>query len=328
MRKLFLSLLALGLLLSGCGGQEEDQIVQAGAFLLDTSVSVRIYEGGDRDTAQSALDLCANYEKVFSRTDPDSELYRLNHREITQVSDELAQVIALGLDYGRRTGGAFDITMGAVSELWDFTGEAPALPDASEVARLLAHTGWETVTVEGNTVTFSDSETVIDLGGIAKGYIADRLADFLEGEGVTSAIIDLGGNLYCLGSRPDGEPFQVGIQYPYEERRTIIGGLPAQDLSVVTSGLYERSFTLDGRLYHHILNPDTGWPVENDLLAVTIVSERSVDGDALSTACFVLGLEAGMTLVEDTAGVEAVFITDDFQVHLSGGLEDVFYPTA
>lgn len=325
MRKLFLWLLALGLLLSGCGQAGEP--AEASAFLLDTAVSVRIYEGGGRDTAQAALDLCADYEKIFSRTDPDSELYRLNHREITQVSDELAQVIALGLDYGRSTGGAFDITMGAVSELWDFAAEDPALPDGEEVARRLAHTGWETVSVEGNTVTFADPETVIDLGGVAKGYIADRLADFLRGEGVISAIIDLGGNLYCLGSRPGGEPFQVGIQYPYEERQTTIGGLPAENLSVVTSGLYERSFTLDGRLYHHILDPDTGWPVENDLLAVSIVSERSVDGDALSTACFVLGLEAGMDLVEDTEGVEAVFITDDFQVHLSSGLEEVFYLT-
>ena len=202
MRKLFLWLLVLGLLLSGCGQTGEP--AEASAFLLDTAVSVRIYEGGGRDTAQAALDLCAGYEKIFSRTDPDSELYRLNHREITQVSDELAQVIALGLDYGRSTGGAFDITMGAVSELWDFAAEDPALPDGEEVARRLAHTGWETVSVEGNTVTFADPETVIDLGGVAKGYIADRLADFLRGEGVTSAIIDLGGNLYCLGSRHGG----------------------------------------------------------------------------------------------------------------------------
>ena len=325
MRKLPLWLLVLGLLLSGCGRTAGP--VQASGFLLNTTVSVRIYQGGDRATARAALDLCAEYEKMFSRTDPDSELYRLNHREIDQVSDELARVIALGLDYGRRTGGAFDITMGGVSELWDFTAEDPQVPDREEAARRLAHTGWETVTVEGNTVTFSDPETVLDLGGVAKGYIADRLADFLRGEGVTSAVIDLGGNLYCLGQRPDGAPFQVGVQYPYEERMTAIGGLPARDLSVVTSGMYERAFTLDGKLYHHILDPDTGWPVENELLAVSIVSERSVDGDVLATACFVLGLEAGMALVEETEGVEAVFITDDFQVHLSTGLEGVFYLT-
>ena len=167
---------------------------EAGAFLLDTAVSVRIYEGGGRDTAQAALDLCASYEKIFSRTDPDSELYRLNHREITQVSDELAQVIALGLDYGRSTGGAFDITMGAVSELWDFAAEDPALPDGEEVARRLAHTGWETVSVEGNTVTFADPETVIDLEASPRLY--RRPAGGLPP----------GGGGHLRHHRPGGEP--------------------------------------------------------------------------------------------------------------------------
>ena len=173
--------------------------------------------------------------------------------------------------------------------------------------------------MEGNTVTFADPETVIDLGGVAKGYIADRLADFLRGEGVTSAIIDLGGNLYCLGSRPGGEPFQVGIQYPYEERQTTIGGLPAENLSVVTSGLYERSFTLDGRLYHHILDPDTGWPVENDLLAVSIVSERSVDGDALSTPASCWDWRRGWIWWRTPKGWRRCSSPAIFRVHLSSG---------
>lgn len=135
------------------------------------------------------------------------------------MSDELAQVIALGLDYGRSTGGAFDITMGAVSELWDFAAEDPALPDGEEVARRLAHTGWETVSVEGNTVTFADPETVIDLGGVAKGYIADRLADFLRGEGVTSAIIDLGGTSTAWAPGPAGSPSRWGSNTPMRSGR-------------------------------------------------------------------------------------------------------------
>ena len=321
MRKVAPYLLLLALLLSGCGSQK--YVYQD--FLLNTEVSVTVYRRGDQAAAQEALELCRAYEKIFSRTDPDSELYRLNSRETGSVSLELAQVISLGLDYARRSGGAFDITMGGVTSLWDFTAGDPQVPDPGEVAERLSHTGWETVTVEGNAVSFADPETVIDLGGIAKGYIADRLADCLRSEGVSSAVISLGGNIYCLGRKPDGSDFQVGVQYPYEERNQVIGGLPASDQSVVTSGLYERCFTVDGVLYHHILSPETGWPVKNGLLAVSIVSERSVDGDALSTACFVLGLEKGMALVEDTEDVEAVFITDDFQLHLSSGLEGVFY---
>lgn len=323
MRKLLPYILLLSLLLPGCGNKQP--VVQE-AFLLDTFVSVTLY-GGDEEQAQGALDLCRSYEDIFSRTDPDSELYRLNHREITQVSDDLAEVIALGLDYAARTNGAFDITTGSITSLWDFSAETPQVPDPATVAEGLAHVGWEKVDLNGNTVTFSDPGTMIDLGGIAKGYIADRMANYLRQEGVTSAIIDLGGNLYCLGTKPGGDPFQVGIQYPYEDRQTVIGSLPASDLSVVTSGVYERCFTVDGKLYHHILDTSTGYPVENDLLSVTIVSDASVDGDALSTACFALGLEEGVALIENTEGVEAVFVTDDFATHITSGLTDIFQST-
>ena len=119
----------------------------------------------------------------------------------------------------------------------------------------------------------------------------------------------------------------MGIQYPYEDRQTVIGSLPASDLSVVTSGVYERCFTVDGKLYHHILDTSTGYPVENDLLSVTIVSDASVDGDALSTACFTLGLEEGIALIENTEGAEAVFVTDDFATHITSGLTDIFQST-
>ena len=320
MRKLLPAIVLLSLLLSGCGNR---QPVVREAFLLDTFVSVTLYDGSE-ETAQGALDLCRRYEAVFSRTDPDSELCRLNCREISQVSDELAEVIALGLDYARLTDGAFDITAGSVTSLWDFSAETPQVPDPAAVAEGLTHVGWEKVSLTGNTVVFSDPETIIDLGGIAKGYIADRMAAYLREEGVTSAIIDLGGNLYCLGTKPGGQPFQVGVQYPYEDRQTVIGSLPAEDLSVVTSGVYERCFTVDGTLYHHILDTATGYPVENDLLSVTIVSGASVDGDALSTACFALGREAGAALIESRENVEAIFITDDFAVHITSGLEGVF----
>ncbi len=321
MKKLLGCVLLL-VFLAGCGVHGEP--AAASGFLLDTAVSVKIYRG-PAGAAQEALALCGEYEKIFSRTDPDSELYRLNAREITEVSEELAALIQRGLEYGRATGGAFDITMGAVSALWDFTAQSPVLPDGVEVAEKLAAAGWEKVAVEGGRVTFQSPDTVLDLGGIAKGYIADRLAEYLRERGVSAAIIDLGGNSYCLGEKGAGMPFQIGVQYPYQDRNVGIGGLPVADRSVVTSGVYERGFSYGGSWYHHILDPETGWPVRNNLLAVTVVSEYSVDGDALSTACFVLGLEEGMALVEELEGVEAVFITDDFQLHSSSGLEGVFY---
>lgn len=327
-----LSIALLFLFLTGCapaagpGAASAPAVsdpVEVGNFLLDTYVSIRLY-GGDEETAREALELCRQYEAIFSRTDPDSELYRLNRREMETVSQELADVISLGLEYGRLTDGAFDITMGSVTQLWDFHAEEPVLPDEAALAEALTHVGWEKVRVEGTSVLFDDPGTILDLGGIAKGYIADRLADCLREAGAASAIIDLGGNLYCIGQRPDGQDFRVGVRHPERDQSQSIGALPVRDRSVVTSGWYERCFTLDGTSYHHILSPATGWPAETGLASVTIVSELSADGDALSTACFVLGQEAGLALVEALEGVEAVFIGEDLSITVSSGLEDSF----
>ena len=144
-------------------------------------------------------------------------------------------------------------------------------------------------------------------------------------DGVSSAIISLGGNLCFVGSKPDGSDYQAGIQYPHEARNVTIGGLPIQDGSVVTSGLYERCFQQGDTLFHHILNPKTGYPIQNELVAVSIVGPSSVDCDALSTVCFALGLDSGMTLLEGLENTEGIFITSDLQIFLTSGLESQFY---
>lgn len=321
MKKIMVSLMVLALLLTGCG--TEPQTVRD--FILNTEVYVTVYRKGDLEAAREAMELCRELEMTFSRTEEDSELSRLNRREIATVSSPLAEVIRLGLQYSRLSGGAFDITLGSVTSLWDFSAEAPSVPDAAALARALEPVGWEKVTVKGNTVSFTHPDTLIDLGSIAKGYIADRMADLLRSRGVESAIISLGGNLYFLGAKPDGSDYQAGVQFPFQQRNETIGGLPVREQSLVTSGVYERCFTLDGVLYHHILDAKTGLPVENELVGVSILSSLSVEGDALSTVCFALGLEEGLALIESLEGVEAIFVTDDMQVHLSSGLEGVFY---
>lgn len=323
MRKIFLLLLPLALLVSGCGSRGP---VQSRDFILNTYVSVTIYHGGGEEDVQAALDLCRDYEKVFSRTDPESELYRINHREVSTVSQAMGDVLREGLRMSELSHGAFDITAGSLTELWDFTAEAPVTPDPAAIEAALPHVGWEKVRLRGEQILFSDPGTILDLGGIAKGYIADRMADLLRERGVDSAIIDLGGNLYCLGKKPGGEPFHIGIQHPEKARDQVVGGIDVADRSVVTSGIYERSFTENGKLYHHILDTKTGWPKENELLSATVVTETSVLGDALSTAVFVLGLEEGMALVESLPEAEAVFITRDMEIHVSKGLEGSFVP--
>ncbi len=312
--------------LTSCGFFNEKKAtkITETEFLLDTVVSVTVYSKEDAEAVEDCLEMCAGYEKVFSRTDPESELYALNAAGSMAVSDELLELIKTAIGYCEMSGGSFDITMGGVSELYGFSSDSPSLPPAEVISEKLSHASYEKILIEGSTVTLSDPEAVIDLGAIAKGYIADRLGEMLEDRGVKSAIIDLGGNILCVGSKPDGSDFKVGIQYPYRGSNLPITTLPISGMSVVTSGVYQRYFEHEGETYHHILDPDTGYSINNGLVSVSIISESSADCDALSTTVFSLGLEDGMELVNSLEGVWAVFIDEDMEIIYSEGFEERF----
>ena len=316
-------ILVLGL--TACAPKEPEPVSET-ELLLNTVVTVTLYGGGDEELLRQCMDECRRYEKIFSRTDPESELYALNEAGTMEVSEELLSLLKTALYYCELSGGAFDITMGGVSDLYAFSSERPRVPGEEELAEALSHVDYKNIQIDGSTVTLLDPAAVIDLGAIAKGYIADRLAQFLLDNGQASATIDLGGNVYCVGSKPDGSDFKVGIQCPFEDRTQIIGAVAVSGMSVVTSGVYERYFEENGAFYHHILDPETGLPCANGLLAVSIVSERSVDGDALSTLCFALGMEDGMALIDSMDGVYAVFVTEDFVPYPSRGFEEMFQP--
>ena len=314
--------LALAAVLLGCSGQTAKQPdrVSKTTLALNTAVTVTLFGTEDSSLIDDCFELCRKYELVFSRTDEHSELYRLNASGSMEVSPELLDVIQTALSYCELSGGAFDITLGRISDEYAFTSDEHHVPTEAELRELMLSTGWEKIELDGSRVTLHDG-AVIDLGAIAKGYIADRLAEYLVENGQESAIIDLGGNIRCVGTKPDGSLFTVGIQYPFGEVKKSIASVKVDDLSVVTSGIYERSFEQDGILYHHILDPKTGRPCDNGLLAVSIISQKSVDGDALSTTCFVLGLDKGLELIESLDGIEAVFVTDDYALHYSSGFE-------
>lgn len=197
------------------------------------------------------------------------------------------------------------------------------MPDAGTIAKKQACVGYENVELTGNRLRFKKEGMGIELGAVAKGYIADKVKEYLVSEGVKSAVIDLGGNVLCIGEKPDGEPFKIGIQKPFADRSETVAAVEIAGRSVVSSGVYERYFEKDGKQYHHILDPSTGYPYENGLVAVTVLSEQSVDGDGLSTACFALGLEKGLKLIEQTPDTEAVFITEDGEMHFSKGFPEV-----
>lgn len=287
-------------------------------FMLDTLVTVTLYSE-NTELIEKCFDECRRYEMIFSRTNERSELYALNHSDSMEVSDDLLSVLKTSLHFCEISEGSFDITMGEISDMYSFSSDNHRVPSDEELDAALKHVDYRNITIEGNTVTRNDPDSVIDLGAAAKGYIADRLAEFLIENGETSAIIDLGGNVMCIGSKPDGSDYLIGIQYPFKDRTETITNVKVSQKSVVTSGIYERSFEQDGVMYHHILNPDTGRPFDNELLAVSIISDSSADGDALSTVCFTLGLEKGLSLIDSLEGTEAVFVTRDYELHCSEG---------
>lgn len=318
-------LVLLALFLYNRSNQAKMQKLEGTRIYLDTITSLTIYGTEDDSILEDAFSLIATDQMIFSRTAPDAELYKLNHNGQTEttVSEELRDVIRLGISYGEQTKGAFDIGIASVSSLWDFQREAPTVPSAASIQEALYHTGYQKLSLEGQKLIRSDSSVQIELGGIAKGYIADHVKQFLLSKGIKSALINLGGNILCLGTKPDGSPFEIGIESPFEDSKgTYVKMLSIDDQTVVTSGIYERCFTSEGKFYHHILDPATGYPVENDLASVTIVTDKSVDADALSTSCFVLGVEAGKELIESIENTEAIFIQKDGTVTTTKGLSD------
>lgn len=313
---LFLVLLICGISYYTYSHQESDPISKT-ALKLNTVITITIYDSDDESLIDDAFALCDAYESKLSRTLKGSEIYNLNHGISNAVSSETAELISIGLSYGEISHGAFDITIEPLSSLWDFTADAPVVPSQDTLANAIPLVNYQKVSLTNDQVHFLTEDMGVDLGAIAKGYIADAMKDFLISKGVTSAIINLGGNILCVGSRPDGTPFEIGIQKPFADHNETIDSITIQDQSVVSSGIYERFFEKDGTLYHHILNPETGMPYDNHLISVTIISDKSVDGDALSTTCFALGLEKGMELINNRSDVKAIFITDDYELHYS-----------
>lgn len=339
------------LLFTGCGNITDadtsttgNQPISISSIKLNTAVQITIYDSQDKALLDDCLALCDKYELIFSRTNDKSELYKLNHRkdvsdgdfstdgpttpypvsgtaDTWHISEDLAALLSEGLDITRESDGAFDIAIAPLTSLWDFTAEDPEVPDDAAIQKALPLCSSDGVTIDGEYITLPSDDIQFDVGAIAKGYIADRLKDFLIKKGVKSAIINLGGNVLCIGSKPDGTPFKIGIQKPFADRNETEAVMDITGKSVVSSGIYERCFKQDGKLYHHILNPQTGYPYDNGLISVTIISDQSVDGDALSTTCFALGLEDGLKFAEKK-GVQAVFITEDYELHYTDGFRD------
>lgn len=240
---------------------------------------------------------CRFFEDRFSRTKEGSDIWNINqaHGAPVEVSEETARCIEASLAYSEASGGLFDISIGAVSSLWDFVEGIK--PDDDAIKEAVKHVDYRTISVDGTTVTLADPDAMLDLGGIAKGFITDDLVSMLREAGCKSAMLSLGGNVYVLGESFRGDDWNVGVQDPNGAANDVIASIPARNKSLVTSGLYERSFTVEDMLYHHILDPRTGYPAKTDLASASIVSDSSTDGDAYSTTLFLMGHDKAMDLL-------------------------------
>lgn len=341
-------LLISAAIMTGCSNNPSQDPVSRTGFAFDTVVKVTIYDTRKADVLDHCFTLCEQYESLFSATMEGSEIWNINHADgkSTAVSYDTASLIQSALYYCDQSNGILDLTLRPVAEEWDISGQMQLtsdiadhqyyIPSEQTLSELLTHVNYKNVvltdadgTVIGYDdtlfddtsyfVTLKDRQSAIDLGFIAKGYIADCLKAYLLSEGVESGIISLGGNVVLIGSKPDGSLFNVGIQKPFGAANEVITTIGQSDTSVVSSGCYERYFITDehqkdGTIYHHIFDTTTGCPVQNDLLGVTIISDSSMEGDALSTYCYLLGSEKGLEYIRGLENVEALFVTRDYEV--------------
>ena len=249
----FTVILALGFVLTAC---EKPAVTlttpeSVNGFKLNTFVQIDSYTSVSKNTLTEALNLCDYYENIFSRTKEDSELSKVNSNQTTSISKEMYELVSAGLEYAALSNGAFDITIGSVSRLWDFTAESPKVPDSGRIAEALTHVDYTRVSVSDNgdgTYSISKPDDVIlDLGAVAKGYIADKIKAFLVDNGVKSAIINLGGNVLCIGEKKKGTDFTIAVKKPFSDSGEYMELLHINDTSVVSSGTYERYFYSDWR---------------------------------------------------------------------------------
>jgi len=318
------------LLLSGCGREA----VSREEYLLGTLCRITLYGNRDAGLFDDLFDRIREIEAAMSVKLPSSEVSRINRAAgdpaagdpaAVPVSQDTMEVIRASIRYGELTRGAFDVTIGPLVELWDIGGADFRPPPETAIRGALGLVDYRLIDLpDASSLAMGKPGMRLDLGGAAKGYAADELLAILDRRGVGSALVDLGGNIYAVGCKPNGDPWRIGVQNPFDSRGAALGAMAVTDRAVVTSGPYERYSLYQGVRYHHILAPSSGRPVRNGLAGVSILAKSALAADCLSTGAFVLGLEAGLALIGELPDVEAVFVTDERDVHLTAGLVGVF----
>ena len=320
-KRVFAFLLAPLLLLPyGCAPA---QPLERTFFAMDTVMTLRLYEGGDENTLDQAEARVRELEAQWSVTEENSEICALNRGGRAELSPETAELLGAALDMCRRTDGALDISTYPVLRAWGFTTGEYSVPGGEAIAALLPLVDYGRVALEAGAAALPPGME-IDLGSVAKGYTGDALAALLKQGGAASALLDLGGNIQAVGSKPDGSPWRVAVRDPAGDGS--VGVVEVVDQAGVTSGGYERYFEEDGVRYWHIIDPATGWPARSGLASVTVVGESGLLCDGLSTALFVMGREGALEHWRQHRDFEAVLVSEDGSVTITAGLEGRFTP--
>lgn len=317
-------------LLSACSDQSNhtaryrDNPITRNVFAMNTYNTFTVYDDISGDVLESAENQLKALESLWSVTDEQSEIYAINHgggQSIT-VSDRTAELLRFSLEMAKRTDGNLDITIYPLLTAWGFTTDNKQVPTDEQIAALMQYVGYDKIFLSENTVTLLPGME-IDLGAVAKGYACDLVAENLQANGVTSAIVSLGGNIRVIGSKPDGSDWKISVEHP--ENRNSLGLLSLSDVSVVTSGAYERYFEDEsGKRYGHILDPSTGKPAQSGLASVTVVGKESKVCDALATAFFVMGLPAAEEYFREYGDIDFLLLTENGEIYLTNGLKDKF----
>ncbi|BDR69448.1 FAD:protein FMN transferase [Clostridium tetani] len=324
---IYLIIFSLIFMLVGCN--KEEKVITKENYLLDTLIQLKVYGKNSEKATNEAMDAISDIDDIMSPTKPTSDVVKINNnagKDFVKINENTLEVIKTSIKYSKLSKGNFDITVGPLVKLWGIGTENARVPSKEEIDTTLKLINYENVLIDekNKSIKLKSPKEAIDLGGIAKGFAGDKAREILENKGIKSAYLNLGGNIVTIGNKTDGTPWNIGIQDPLSDRGEYFGIVRVSNKSVVSSGNYERFFIKDNKRYHHILNTKTGYPSESGILSSTIISDKSIDGDALSTITFILGLEKSMEIIENIDGVDAIFVTTDKKVHTTSNIAKDF----
>lgn len=313
----------------GCNQAKIDAPITRTELFMGTVIKVTLYDEEDKEILDKVFNRIVEIENLVSINKEGTELTKLNEsagESKVKLSDTNYEIIKKGVEYSKLSKGAYDVSIGPLVKLWSIGLPEAKVPTEEEIKEVMKYIDYSKIEINDSTkeVFLKQKGMMIDLGSIAKGYAADEIVKILKSEGVKRAIVDLGGNIYALGSKDKNQDWNIGIQDPFNDRGNVVGSIEVSDKSIVTTGIYERFIEKDGVKYHHILNPKTGYPYETEIAGVSIVADKSIDADALSTLIFTKGLDEGVKLVEELENVDAVFVTNEHKIYVTEALKGSF----